>query len=385
MHTHDVAIVGLGTAGAAAAALCAQRGLTVIGFDRGPLDQAGARWVNGVTGWCFDKSGISRSTGDELRGTGDHRFHLIAGWTGKRVVIEGRDVLDVDMRMLVDRLQSLAWDAGAEFHGDCSVRGWDGEVLATDGGDFRPHWVVDASGIKGAGLVSLEPIPSSDMCTAAHQIRQVTDVDAALAWCAENGAAEGENLCFTGVAGGYSIVNVHLHGEEVSILTGSMANEKSGTALLEEFVASQAWIGGKVFGGARAIPVGMPRRQLGHGKVALIGDSAGQVYASHGSGIGVQLVAARLLADTLAAGRDPASYSRRWWRRYGASLVVSARFARFSRSLSTDQIETLIASGLMSESMCRATMEQRSPHLTDLPPVLGGAMRLAFSASPRMR
>ena len=372
----DVAIVGLGTAGAAAAALCAQRGLSVMGFDRTELDQAGARWVNGVTGWCFDDAGIPRSTGAELRGSGDQSFHLIVGWGPKRVVVKGRDVLDVDMRMLVDRLQSMAWDAGATLHSRCAVHSWDGEVLHTDDGPVVPKWVVDASGIKGAGLVPIPPVDVSDICTAAQEVRQVTDTAAAQRWFHGNGAREGENVCFTGVAGGYSILNVHLHKEEISILTGTMTGQTSGRALLQSFVDEHSWIGPKIFGGARAIPVGMPRRQLAHGKIALLGDAAGQVYAAHGSGIGIQMVAARVLADALAQGRGPASYSRRFLRKYAPSLAISARFARFSRGLSPDQIGKLIDSGLMSEAMCRATMEQRPPHLADLPPLLGGALRL---------
>ena len=52
----DVAIVGAGTAGAAAAALCAQRGLSVVCLDSKPLDGAGARWLNGVPLSAFDST-----------------------------------------------------------------------------------------------------------------------------------------------------------------------------------------------------------------------------------------------------------------------------------------------------------------------------------------
>ncbi len=380
MEEIDVAVVGLGTAGAAAAALCAERGLSVVGFERSALGDAGARWANGVTGWSFDEAGIPRSTGDELLGDGMQNFHLIAGWGLTRVVVHGRDVLEVDMRLLVDRLQGMAADAGADLRQDCAVRGWDGQVLDTDAGPIRPKWVVDASGMKGAGLVEIPPIRERNICTAAQEARKLADREAGLKWCHDNGGEEGDSLCFTGVAGGYSIINVQILGDRVSILTGSMANQTSGRALLDQFVADHPWVGARISGGARAIPVGMPRRRLAHGKVALIGDVAGQVYAAHGSGIGVHLVAARLLADALASGRGPASYGRRWWRRFAAPMVVSARFARFSRTLSPETIGALIDSGMMSEAMCRATMEQRPPRLRDLPPLARSTVRFALSS-----
>lgn len=38
----DVAVVGQGTTGAAVAALCARRGLSVVGLERRDLQEAGA-------------------------------------------------------------------------------------------------------------------------------------------------------------------------------------------------------------------------------------------------------------------------------------------------------------------------------------------------------
>jgi menaquinone-9 beta-reductase len=108
----DVVIVGAGTAGAAAAALLAERGLRVVCLEQRALDEAGARWVNGVPEWTFDESGIEPPRGEELRGRG-HAFHIVSGWGPQRVVLREQELLEVDMRLLVARLQQRA---GARAH-----------------------------------------------------------------------------------------------------------------------------------------------------------------------------------------------------------------------------------------------------------------------------
>ena len=96
-----VVVLGLGTAGAAVAALCARRGLQVTGVDRQPLDATGARWVNGVPAWVFDAVRLDPPRPPEHLG-GQEPFHLIAGWDGPRMTLKG--VQDVDMRALTTRL-----------------------------------------------------------------------------------------------------------------------------------------------------------------------------------------------------------------------------------------------------------------------------------------
>ena len=158
-------------------------------------------------------------------------------------------------------------------------------------------------------------------------------------------ARDGETVCFTGVAGGYSIVNVRVHGHEVSLLTGSIpANGvPSGLKLLEDFAARHDWIGGAVFGGARALPLRRPWEVIGRGAVALVGDAAGQMFSAHGSGIAMELLAARGLADALADGSGCWGYNVAFQRRYGGRLAASDLFRRLSASLGPDDVRALIA------------------------------------------
>jgi flavin-dependent dehydrogenase len=375
----DVLVVGGGTAGLAVARAAARRGLGVRLLERGPLEDAGAQWVNGVPDWCFDEGDLPRPQAPERRGPCG-AVHLIVGWGPDRVVVPHRDTAAVDMRLLGARLRGDAVAAGAHLEGGVSVTGLDADgVVATSRGPVRARYVVDASGLGGAGLLPLSPVARGDLCVAAQEVRRVVDRAAAAEWARENGVAEGDHATFTSVAGGYSIVSVHWVGDEVSILTGSVPADgvPAGTRLLADFVARHPWIGERLFGGSRAIPLRPPRLRLADGSVALIGDAACQVYGAHGSGIGAQLVAARLLADCLADGRGTAGYAAEWLRRHGGELAASAIFARFARTLSTADLGRLVGSGLLGAWSARPTMEQRP---TPFPPLaelrrIAGAVR----------
>ncbi|HRE88506.1 MAG TPA: hypothetical protein PK095_05135, partial [Myxococcota bacterium] len=64
-------------------------------------------------------------------------------------------------------------------------------------------------------------------------------------------------------------------------------------------------------------------------------DAAGLVYAAHGSGIGAQLIAARMLAEDLST-HGPAGalrFQRRWHRRFLAEFVAADTFRRLSAKL----------------------------------------------------
>lgn len=362
--TYDVAIIGAGTAGATTAALCAERGMRVVCVDRQSIEQAGARWVNGVSERAFTDAGVVLPRGDELRGDGDG-FHLIAGWGPRRLSMAGHGVLEVDMRLLVTRLQDRARAAGAVIAGGVRVRGVDGTALQTDAGNVHANYFVDASGMTGARLLGQPRVLPVDICAAAQQVRTVLDSSAARAFCERHRVPVGDVLCFTGVAGGFSIVNVRTDGHHVNILTGTIpaAGHPSGKALLERFVDEHPWIGEPVFGGARAIPLRRPYDRLANDRIALIGDAGCQVFSAHGSGIGVGMVAARMLADALADGSGPLAYQTRWHRQHGGLLAAFDLFRRFSQTLTADELERMIDSGLIDETSARAGMAQQLPRL----------------------
>jgi flavin-dependent dehydrogenase len=365
---YDVAIVGAGTAGAAAAALCAERGLSTVCVDRRPLHEAGARWVNGVPSACFPAAGIEPPAGDELHAS-DHVFHLIVGWGPRRLSLRGHGLLDVDMRALVERLQARARRAGAELRGEAAVTGFDGHRLSLGTDAIAARWFVDASGLGGARLLRQPAVPRHDLCAAAQWVHELADPAGAQAWLERHDAREDETLCFTSVAGGYSIVSVRVeppHGDRpaaVSLLTGSIPAQghPSGQRLLDDFVEAHPWIGARRQGGARAVPLGRPHDVLAEGNVALLGDAAGQVFSAHGSGIAAGLLAARLLADTLAEGRGPEAYGARWQRRHGGTFAAYDVFRRFSQGLEIEEVAALLDAGVLDASSSIPALRQELP------------------------
>lgn len=374
----DVAIVGAGTAGAATAAFCAEHGLEVLCVDRAPLTRAGARWVNGVPAAAFHRARLDLPAGEELRGH-DERFHLIAGYGPSRIVVSNHGVLEVDMRHLVARLQGLARSRGADVRGDVGVFGLNGDGLSTTAGTVRARWIVDASGLNGSQLLRQPKIATQHICAAAQAVFQVVDAAAARAFFDRNMVPIGETCCFTGVAGGFSIVNVRSDGKTVSILTGSIPAEghPSGQKLLNAFAEQHRWVGKKLFGGARAIPLRRPFDRLTDGKIALIGDAASQVFPAHGSGIAANLIAARLLADALARGDGMQGYALAWQRSLGGTFACYDLFRRFSQRLTVAELEQMMERGLMDPTLTRFGLAQQLPRpsLLSLPGKLIGIAR----------
>ena len=371
---YDVAIVGAGSAGAATALACARQGLKTLCLDGRSLDRAGASWINGVPRHCFETAEIPAPEGAERRGE-SIPFNMIAGWGPTSIRVPSEGLLEVDMGLLVRRLQQSAIEAGAHLRGKVRAGGLTERGLETDEGEVIARVVVDASGMKGAGLLPRPPVPPERICVAAQAIYRVSDPQAAADFFTSRGYEPGEHMVFTGIAGGYSIVNVGLHGEELSILTGSIPSlgNPSGVQLLQRFVREHSWIGERLSGGSGPIPLSAPRL-LARGRVALIGDAAGQVYSVHGSGVGAGMVAGAMLAKTLAEGGDPEDYATRWLRRHGGNFAGANLFARFSSTLDTEDLDALLQSGLMLPGLLAAALAQRTPRLrpADLPVLLSG-------------
>lgn len=365
----DVIIVGAGSAGSATAAQAARRGLRTLVIERRALERAGAHWVNGVYGKAFDEAGIARPAAPELRG-GGHAFHLVAGWGPERLRVPDPGMLDVDMARLVARLRADALAAGAVFMDEARVdRIEPGRVHLAAGrlarGVELGRVVVDASGL--GALFQPRAVHPKNVCAAAQAVYKLADRERAEAFFASLGAAPHEPLSFAAVAGGYSIVSARLVGErEVSILAGSLPHtgHPSGRALRDAFVARHAdWIGPRVFGGEAPIPLGPPRRRLAHvvgrgasaSAVTWLGDSAGHVYAAHGSGVGAQLVASRILADAVASEGPSGTraFEARWHRRFGPTFAAADAFRRLSSRLGPRGLAALIRAGLLPRAVVR--------------------------------
>jgi menaquinone-9 beta-reductase len=361
----DVVIVGAGTAGAAAALFCAEAGLRVVVVDRASLDRAGAHWINAVPANLFDRARLARPSGPELESP-PVTMHLFAGQGPERAVVAGHDALEVDMALLVQRLQTAAREAGATFVGGVRALGVESAMLRTDHGNLTADAIIDASGLAGARLLGETRTPSRDLCAAAQDVRSVRDRGAAEAYFRARDVRPGDVVVLAGIAGGYSILNVRLAEDHVSMLSGTIpaGGHPSGRALIDQFALEHAsWIGDVIHGGARAIPLGRPVDVLARGRVALLGDAARQVFSAHGSGIGAGLVAARVLADELASGRGLDGYAVRWHREHGGLLAGYDAFRRFSQELSVAELARMLRTGLLDGTMMLPAMRQEAPSL----------------------
>ncbi|MCE9579928.1 MAG: FAD-dependent oxidoreductase [Deltaproteobacteria bacterium] len=365
----DAVVVGAGSSGAATAAFLAERGAQVLLVDRRPLARAGACWVNGVPAALLREAGVVLAApGDaraELR-SAPITTHLIAGKA--RVVITDHDVLEIDMRHLVARLHDRARQAGVHLVDGVTVHAVTDRGVDTSAGPVAARWVIDASGVAGARLLDQPVVERRDLCAAAQEVRHVLDPAAARAFFAAHQVPEDEVMTLTGVLGGYSIINVRLHHDarEVSVLTGTIPDgvRRGGKALLNQFVAQQPWIGARIFGGAGAIPLRRAYDRIAHGKVALVGDAACQVFPGHGSGVGSGLVAARLLADTLTRGDDLRAYEHAWHRRAGGLHAAFGVIRRWNQELRIEQLERLMASGFLDPDLSSAGLDQRQPRVS---------------------
>lgn len=391
----DVAVVGAGATGAACAAFLAESGFDVVCVERRGLEAAGARWVNGVPRAAFAAAGVALPEAPEHLG-GPAPFQMVLASrpeAGAAHTIVDHDVIHVDMRLLVARLQARARRAGVRFLERVSARGvtrGDGAVtLATEDDALTARWLIDASGLAGARLLEQPEVARGDLCAAAQQVHEIIDEAGALAYLARHRAGPGQAIGFVGVAGGFSVLNVYVEPElrTVSVLTGSIPalGFPSGKALLERFVREQPWIGAARFGGSAAIPLRRPYSRLCDGQVALLGDAGCQVFSAHGSGVGAGLIAARTLADTLAGGGSLRQWEVAWQRRHGSLLGAFDVLRRFTQTLDEREVALLFDSGMMEPELMKAGLNQEEPALS-WRTVSGHAGKLArlFATEPRL-
>lgn len=356
-ETFDLIVIGGGTAGASAAYHAARAGVRTCVLERAPRDEAGARWLNAVPDWMFDAAGFSRPSGAESHGH-DTTTNLFVGYGDACVRIDGHGLFDVDMRQLGTRLLTLAETAGADIRDGARVLHVEHDVVHTDHGTLRARHIVDASGLSGVRLFGAPT--GIDICTAAQELRRVTDLAAAEAYVRRFGARPGEVLGFTAVEGSYSVLNVRVEGDHVSILTGSLASAgvQSGRQMLDAFVAEHTFVGERVFGGARAIPIGRPRDVLTRGGHAVVGDAAVQVFAAHGSGVGLGMIAGRYLGEAIASHDDPDPYAVRFHRAFGGLCAGYEVMRRFMSSATREELAWLMNEGLLSADMMRPGLRQ---------------------------
>jgi flavin-dependent dehydrogenase len=406
----DCIVVGAGSAGALAAWLLARRGLSVTLVDRRPRDRAGASWFNDVERGLFDEVGL----GPPPAGVVVHeppRFVMTTPCGSVRQVVDRPPAMGVDMKALCAWLWSEAESAGVtlRFGAAARIGAWrDGrrEVVVDDARHTVPV-VVDASGLapKAGRNVHGGLDPTLDLCSAYQAEHVVSDPDAARRWREARDLGPDEILSTAGVEGGYSILHVALSDDDrrASILTGALQQpgRRSGPRILDEFVASEPWVGKRIRGGGGLIPLRQTAASFVDDGLVRLGNAAGQVFPPTGSGVALGLRAAVMASDAVAevlGHGGPARASRLWaynvayQREVGAVCAAYQPMRYLVSSLPPESLRTLLAAGVVSAESIRAayenapfplsaaTIARAARHLPTLAPLLPAVTR-ALSAS----
>lgn len=384
----DAVVVGAGTAGANAAYQLADRGMSVALVERRPMDLGGAQWHNGVLDWQFERAGLRPPLPPE-RVSDQGVMHLFGPDGTHGVTVTDTPTVSADMAMLGRRLRSLSAARGVELLDQAShlsVERRGARIVALDvraaptGSAPVPLRLeaplfVDASGRRGIlrrespALARWCPtVRGDELCSAADYHLRIDDADGAKRFLERYRANPGENVSVVGLHGGFSTrgVTVSADLDEVSVLVGCLANGHYGTGprLLDELRAEEPWIGEPIQGGFGVIPLRRPYARFTAPGLALVGDAACQVFPAHGSGIGMGLIAGRLLADAVSAAPDPGGEQALWryqaafQRELGGPLAAFDGFRRMSTALGGDGVATMIRAGLMSEQMARTGLDQ---------------------------
>lgn len=403
----DVVVVGGGTAGLQAALQLALAGRSVVVLERRAEGAGGARWINGVLDWQYERAGLAPAAAPERR-HGAGTAMMVSPSGRHRFPIVDNPVVEADMRELSARLARDAATAGVELRWgttDPKIElDWGRPVAVragtADGRALRieADLFVDASG-RAAVLRKQVPelralcpdVAPADTCSAEQLVLTIADRDGALAFVKDHGVDLGDAVVTVGVAGGYSTINIRVDAslEEVSVLTGSIPSlgNPTGPALVKQVRELHPWIGETIFGGSGLIPLRRTYHRFTAPGIALVGDAACQVMAGHGSGIGFGLIAGRVLADAVGTAGDPGDagslwrYQARFLREFGATLAAYDAVRRMSVALGRDGVEELFASGVFSESLVRPGLDQRVGSLS--PGEVVGAGR-ALAARPRL-
>ena len=293
----EVAVVGGGPAGLAAAIAARRQGLEVTVLDRRrpPIDKACGE------GLMPDGLERLRALGIELDPARMHAFRGIRYLDGE-IVAEGRfpGVSGAGVRRL-DLHRALARRAereGVELRWETRVDTFDGARLTTSAGPIDAHWVVGADGLRsplraGAGL---------DATASRWKRFGVRRHFATAPWsdCVEVYWADDCEAYVTPVA-----------SDEVGVAMLWSGRRAGFDRLLASFPRlAERLAGAEPTSKDRGCgPLRQRTRGVVRDRLALIGDAAGYVDAITGEGLSIAFHQAEALATALAAG-DLEPYAR---------------------------------------------------------------------------
>ena len=399
----NVTIVGAGTCGAFLGLLLAKAGIKTMIIDQQAFGKTGATWVNGIPNWMLKEADFGPLKENEIFSKNEP-FTILSPKSKSRITLTNNPIVDVNMRKLTKRIirdfkeipstmalfnthiTSVLKNSHGRIH---TIIGTLRKKTKTKNISIRSDLFVDASGMKAvlrkkSNLNQFcKNVKNSDICLANQEIYSIKDKFGALNYLEKNLAIPTEVLATLGVNGGFSLFRTQFDQdlEYVSFLTGTKANQKGPHAknIVTRFVKKNKWLKSRISGGSKAIPIRRPYTYLVTEGLALIGDAACQIYPAHASGIGISLIAAKQLAQTVIKqaleGKDIGSITALWpyalsfHQNYTGNLTVSESFCKFTGSLSKNQIHTLIENKILTKTLLENSLAQKpmGVHMEDIP------------------
>jgi geranylgeranyl reductase family protein len=305
----DVAVVGAGPAGTAAAISAAARGLSVVCLDKAtfPRDKTCGDGLTAQALRLLEELGLSRDA-FEKTSPAFIRETVIVSPSGRKAVLpmpaDGIHAAVVARMDLDAALVALARKRGVEVRESCSV---DNLAVRADGielGDVHARWVIAADGQWSSVRRALEPKAPRDL-GEWHAVRQYFEgVDEERLWV----------LFEPDLLPGYAWV-FPLPGGRANVGFGVLRGDgRKGKALkalwpdLLERPSLRSVLGAKAepLDSMRAwpIPSHYDPARLSRGRVLFVGDAAGVVDPMTGEGIAQAIETGMLAARAIATGED---------------------------------------------------------------------------------
>ncbi|MFW5879149.1 MAG: NAD(P)/FAD-dependent oxidoreductase, partial [Myxococcota bacterium] len=372
----DCIVVGGGSAGAMAALELARRGLDVLLLEKRARGKSGARWIDDVERGLLDELGLDTpAPGVVAHQPGRFVMTTVSG--SPRHVLDPHLVVGLDMPSLCSRLLEMAEEAGATLRFETTGRigRYTGTSREVHIGEeiLRSPVVVDARGLDLAEAIASGRLHRMlDVCDAYQAVFAVSDPTGASAFMEEERIGGEDVFSTAGVEGGYSVLHVTISEsrERVGVLGGSQPfpGRRSGKRIVEDFVAAHAWVGERLSGGGGLIPLRPPRPSLVEDGLVRVGDSAGQVFPTTGSGVALHLraakAAARVVEDVLEAGWPATAerlwpYDRDYQRGPGAVCAAYQPMRYVIASLSGEETRLLLEAQVVGPNNLRAAYENR--------------------------
>lgn len=287
METADVLVLGLGPAGASAAAEAARRGCKVVALDRKREAGRPVQCAELVPALLEVEAGAVRQrVGSMVTFVEDDAPHVSADFPGRML----------DRAAFDAALVEAARRAGAQIRFSCFIRRMTPEVELADGGTLRAPVIIGADGPrsragKAIGSVNSALVETRQISVGLRQAHAATDIflsaeiPGGYGWLFPKGDAA--NL-------GAGVSPAH-KGRLKSIVSGLHSRLIREQRLERSILA--------LTGGA--IPVGgmlKPRGRLENTTVLLAGDAAGLANPVTGAGIAAAVHSGRLAGQAAATG-----------------------------------------------------------------------------------